>query len=118
MENEKQIQIVGDVYRIRTITDEKSQEGNIITHVYAEADFYDLAFSTDKQPIEFNADTADVPMKYALEGTAWSVGNGNVTRKRAWESEEKNALSILRAVQNILGGYVIFDGAIRSVQFL
>ncbi len=118
IENEKQIQIVDDVYRIRTITDEKSQEGNIITHVYAEADFYDLAFSTDKQPIEFNADTADVPMKYALEGTEWSVGNVNVTTKRTWESEEKNALSILREVQNIHGGDLIFDSANRLVHLL
>src|SRR5699024_6804864 len=33
IENEKQIHIVDDVYRIRTITDEKSQGGNIITQV-------------------------------------------------------------------------------------
>lgn len=118
LENEKQIQIVDDVYRIRTITDEKMQSGEIITTVYAEADFYDLAFSTDKQPIEFNADTADVPMEYALAGTEWSVGSVNVTTKRTWECEEKNALAILRETQNIHGGDLIFDSANRLVHLL
>ncbi len=118
LENEKQIQIVDDVYRIRTITDEKMQGGEIITTVYAEADFYDLAFSTDKQPIEFNADTAEVPMKYALVGTEWSVGTVNVTTKRTWECEEKSALAILRETQNIHGGDLIFDSANRLVHLL
>src|SRR5699024_8379764 len=118
IENEEQIQIIDDVYRIRMITDEKSKEGNIIIDVYAESDFYNLAFITYNQSIEFNADTADVPMKYALEGTEWSVGNVNVTTKRTWESEDKNALSILREVQNIHGGDLIFDSANRLVHLL
>ncbi len=118
IDNEKQVQIVNDVYRIRTLTDEKGSDGSVVTAVYAEAAFYDLAFSVEKAAANFNADTADVPMAYALEGTDWSVGNVTVRTKRTWQSTEKNALSILRQVQNIHGGDLIFDCANRLVHLL
>ncbi len=89
LENEKQVQIVNDIYRIRTLTDNKSEDGRVITQVYAEAVFYDLSFSAEKEPREFNADTADVPMQYALLGTGWTVGNVTVTTKRTWQCTEK-----------------------------
>jgi len=115
LENEKQVQIASDIYRIRTLTDNKSEDGRVITQVYAEAAFYDLSFSAEKDPADFNADAADVPMKYALLGTGWSVGNVTVTAKRTWRCTEKNALSILRTVQNIYGGDLVFDSANRLV---
>jgi phage minor structural protein len=118
LENEKQVQIVNDIYRIRTLTDNKSEDGRVITQVYAEAVFYDLSFSAEKEPMDFNADTADVPMKYALLGTGWTVGNVTVTTKRTWQCTEKNTLSILRAVQNIYGGDLVFDSANRQVHLL
>lgn len=111
LDNEKQVQIVNDVYRIRTLTDDKGADGKVVTSVYAEAAFYDLAFSVEKAAANFNADTAEAPMAYALEGTDWSVGNVTVRTKRTWQSTEKNALSILRQVQNIHGGDLIFDCA-------
>ena len=117
LDNEKQVQIVNDVYRIRTLTDDKGADGKVVTSVYAEAAFYDLAFSVEKASVNFNADT-EVPMAYALEGTGWSVGNVTVRTKRTWESTEKNALSILRQVQNIHGGDLIFDCANRLVHLL
>lgn len=118
LDNEKQVQIVSDIYRIRTLTDEKGTDGSVITTVYAEAAFYDLAFSVEKETVNFNADTADVPMAYALEGTDWSVGTVTVRTLRTWECSEKNALSILRQVQTIHGGDLIFDCANRLVHLL
>lgn len=118
LDNEKQVQIVNDVYRIRTLTDEKGSDGRVVTTVYAEAAFYDLAFSVEKSTVNFNADTADVPMAYALEGTDWSVGNVTVRTLRTWECTEKNALSILRQVQTIHGGDLVFDCANRLVHLL
>lgn len=118
LDNEKQVQIVNDIYRIRTLTDEKGTDGSVITTVYAEAAFYDLAFSVEKETVNFNADTADVPMAYALEGTDWSVGTVMVRTLRTWECSEKNALSILRQVQTIHGGDLIFDCANRLVHLL
>ena len=49
IDNEKKIQIVDDVYKIRTITDVKDSTGSTITQVYAEAEFYDLTFSVRKE---------------------------------------------------------------------
>ncbi len=57
-------------------------------------------------------------MKYALLGTGWSVGNVTVTAKRTWQCTEKNALSILRTVQNIYSGDFVFDSANRFVHLL
>jgi phage minor structural protein len=118
LENEKQVQIVNDIYRIRTLTDNKSEDGRIITQVYAEAAFYDLSFSGEKEPADFNADTADVPMQYALQGTGWSVGNVTVNARRTWQCTEKNALAILWAIQNIYGGDLVFDSANHLVHLL
>ncbi len=60
---------MSDTYRIRTVTDDKDEGGKAITSVYAEAAFYDLSFSVKKEESTFTADTADVPMAYALQGT-------------------------------------------------
>lgn len=118
VENEKQVRIVSDTYRIRTVTDDKDESGKAITSVYAEAAFYDLSFSVKKEENTFTADTADVPMAYALQGTEWEVGVVNVSTKRTWTSTENNALSILRHVQNIHGGDLIFDNANKLVNLL
>lgn len=116
--NEKSVRIVSDTYRIRTVTDDKDESGKAITSVYAEAAFYDLTFSVKKEEQSFTADTADVPMAYALQGTEWEVGTVNVSTKRTWTSTEDNALSILRHVQNIHGGDLIFDNANKLVNLL
>lgn len=119
LDNEKQVQIAEDIYRIRTMTDEKGSDGNsILTTVYAEAAFYDLTFSAEKQPREFNADLPAVPMVFALAGTGWDVGTINVTTLRTWDCQEKNALSILRMVQNIHGGDLVFHSRDRRVDLL
>lgn len=118
LENEKKIQIVDDVYKIRTITDVKDTTGNTVTQVYAEAEFYDLTFSVRKEEKKFDAETADVAMAYALADTEWSVGTVNVTSKRTWTSTEKNALSILRSIANLHGGDLVFDCPNRLVHLL
>jgi phage minor structural protein len=119
LDNEKQVQIAGDIYRIRTLTDEKgSTGGGILTTVYAEAAFYDLTFSTDKQPTEFNAALANEAMAYALEGTGWEIGAVNVSTLRTWDCGEKNALAILRMVQQIHGGGLVFDSRNKMVSLL
>jgi len=118
LDNEKSVQIVSDMYRIRTIIDEKGTGSGAITSVYAEAAFYDLAFSAEKQETEFNADRADAPMRFALQGTGWSLGTVNVTTLRTWVCQGKNALAILRMTANIHGGDLVFDNGNRIVHLL
>lgn len=115
LDNEKMVQVGDEVYRIRTITDEKTADGSTITSVYAEAAFYDLTYSAEKQPREFNATLADEPMRFALEGTGWEVGEVDVRTMRSWMCEEKNALAILRMVQSLHGGDLVFDNKNKRV---
>lgn len=118
IDSEKKIQIVDDIYKVRTMTDTKDSAGNLATEVYAEAEFYDLTFSVRKEERKFDAETAEVAMAYALEGTEWSVGTVNVRTKRTWTSIEKNTLSILRSVADLHGGDLVFDCPNRLVHLL
>ncbi len=116
--NEKRIKISNEVYSIRMITDEKDNEGKIITSVYGESSFYDLAFSPKKEIKDFNAETALTPLTYALEGTGWEVGTVDVPSLRTWQCSEKNALAILRQTQAMHGGDLIFDSIGKLVHLL
>jgi phage minor structural protein len=119
LDNEKQVQIAGEIYRIRTLTDEKGSDGaGILTTVYAEAAFYDLTFSAEKQPIEFNAALANEAMAYALTDTGWDIGTVNVSTLRTWDCQEKNALAVLRMVQQIHGGDLVFHSRNRLVDLV
>lgn len=119
LDNEKQVQIAGDIYRIRTLTDERDANGSgILTSVYAEAAFYDLTFSAEKDPTEFNAALATEAIAYALADTGWNVGTVDVTTLRTWSCSDKNALAILRSTQQIHGGDLIFDSRNRLVNLL
>ncbi|MGF7143219.1 phage minor structural protein [Anaerotaenia torta] len=118
LDNEKQVQVAGDIYRIRTLTDDKGSDGRVVTQVYAEAAFYDLSFSVEKEPQEYNAETAEAPMSYALLGTGWSLGTITVATRRTWTCSETSALAILRAAADIHGGDLIFDSANREVSLL
>lgn len=115
LENEKKIQIVDDIYKIRTVSDIKDMQGGTVTEVYAEAEFYDLNVSIRKPEKSFDAETPEAAMAFALEGTEWSVGTVNVRTKRTWVSAEKNALSVLRAIADLHGGDLVFDCPNRLV---
>lgn len=118
IDSEKKIQIVDDVYKVRTVTDTRDTDGSAVTEVYAEAEFYDLTFSVRKEERTFEAEYPETAMAYALEGTEWSVGTVTVRTQRTWTSTEKNALSILRNVANLHGGDLVFDCPNRLVHLL
>jgi len=118
IDSEKKIQIVDDIYKVRTVTDSKDTDGSSVTEVYAEAEFYDLTFSVLKEEKTFEAEYPETAMAYALSGTEWAVGTVNVRTKRTWTSSEKNALSILRNVADLHGGDLVFDCANRLVHLL
>lgn len=118
IDSEKKIQIVDDVYKVRTVTDTRDTDGSAVTEVYAEAEFYDLIFSVRKEERTFEAEYPETAMAYALEGTEWSVGTVTVRTKRTWTSTEKNALSILRNTADLHGGDLVFDCPNRLVNLL
>lgn len=115
IDNEKKIQIADNVYKIRTITDKKDSNGDAVTSVYAEAEFYDLAFSGRAEEKAFDAADARTAMVYALKNTGWLVGFVTVNTYRTWTNTEKNALSILRNIADLYGGDLVFDSQNRLV---
>lgn len=118
IKNEKKIQIVDDIYKVRTVTNVKDTDGSTATQVYAEAEFYDLAFAAVKEEKSFDAVRADVPMSYALQGTGWTVGRVEVNTYRTWTSQDKNPLALLRSVAKMHGGDLVFDCPNRMVHLL
>jgi phage minor structural protein len=108
--SETQVQAADDIYRIRTITDEKSQDGKGVTSVYAEAAFYDLSYGQEeKPPQDFDAAPPDAAVQYALKGTGWAIGSIDIATRRTWRCEETNPLAILRKAAGIYGGDLVFD---------
>lgn len=118
IDSEKKIQIVDDVYKVRTVTDTRDTDGSAVTEVYAEAEFYDLTFSVRKEERTFEAEYPETAMAYALEGTEWSVGTVTMRTQRTWTSRSKNALSILRNIADLHGGDLVFDCPNRLVHLL
>ena len=116
--NEKQIQIADDIYRVRSITDERESGGGIVSFVYAEASFYDLGYGIKKESRDFEATTPETEMDYALQNTDWSRGDVNVSTRRTWRSEEKNPLAIIREIQRIHGGDLTFDNKNKIIGLL
>jgi phage minor structural protein len=115
---ERRLQAAGQQYRVRTLEDSRDGKNAPMRLVYAEAAFYDLAYSGKKDPREFNAALPNEAMEYALEGTGWGVGQVTVSTKRTWTSDEKNALAVLRKMQNIHGGDLVFDTQNQLVSLL
>lgn len=118
LDNEKKIQFTDDVYLIRTITDTKSESGEIITEVYAEAEYYNLAFSDPIEEIEFDSATAVEVMEYGARNSGWTVGQVDNTKTRNWEVRESNVLAYMRRVQEIWGGDLVFDAENHTINLL
>ena len=118
IDNEKKIQIVDDVYKIRTITDVKDSTGSTITQVYAEAEFYDLTFSVRKEEKKFDAETADVATGLRSGRHRMECRHGQCDHQAYLDFHGKNALSILRSIANLHGGDLVFDCPNRLVHLL
>ena len=72
IDSEKKIQIVDDVYKVRTVTDTRDTDGRAVTEVYAEAEFYDLTFSVRKEERTFEAEYPETAMAYALDCSSFT----------------------------------------------
>lgn len=118
LENEALIRVGEKEYRIRMRHDTKPETGPSLTEVFAESFFYDLAYSVKKNPIVFENETALLPMRYAVEDTGWRVDVVEGEATRSFEATETNALALLRTVQELYGGDLIFDDKEKTVSLL
>lgn len=118
LQNQAEVRISGNAYKIKTITDWKEHGQNKTTHVYAENLFYDLARAAKLETTVFDTVRALSPMTYALQNTEWSVGLIDITTTRSFESDENNPLALLQLVADIYNGELVFDSVHKSVSLL
>ncbi|WP_443453434.1 phage tail spike protein [Glutamicibacter arilaitensis] len=115
--NERFVEVAGERYRIRRITDQRSGR-KVHRSVYAEAEFYDLATAGQIDAREFRQVSAGDVMTIALAGTGWTVGVANVRTLRTYSIEDTNPLALLREVQKNHGGDLVFDNRNHRVSLV
>lgn len=115
--NERFVEVAGERYRIRRITDARSGR-KVHTSVFAEAEFYDLATSGQIDAQEFRQVAAGDVMTIALAGTGWTVDVANVRTLRTYSIENTNPLALLREVQKNHGGDLVFDNRNHRVSLV
>ena len=115
--NEAVVRVAGQHYTIRQTTTLRDGGTPTIT-VKAEADWYDLA----RKPRLAARDWADsqpgAELDAALAGTGWSVGAVTTATRRTWSWQPGNPLEVLRQIQQVHGGDLVFDTAARTVSLL
>lgn len=115
--NEQFVEVEGERYRIRRITDARSGR-KVHTTVFAEAEFYDLATAGQIDAQEFRQVAAGDVMTIALAGTGWTVDVANVRTLRTYSIENTNPLALLREVQKNHGGDLVFDNRNHRVSLV
>lgn len=115
--NERVVEAAGDKWWIRRVTTSRAGRQTRL-EVYAEAAFYDLASAGQIDGRQWNGVAAGTVMRAALEGTGWTVGVANVSTRRTYETEDSNPLALLRTVQEVHGGDLVFDNRARTVSLV
>lgn len=109
------IQVYNDMYTVRKIIDSRDK-GVLVTHVYAEAGFYDLQYAPPVKEREFSIETPEILIKYILSNSGWELGETDIYSTRDFSIENNsNCLELLRNIQSIFGGDLIFDSKIKKV---
>lgn len=117
VKDERKVTVAGTTYKVRRLTS-KHSGADLITEVYCEALWYDLATAGQISGREWTQVTAGDVMTVALAGTGWTVGTANVTTLRTYTTEDMNPLELLREVQKQHGGELIFDTENFTVSLL
>ena len=74
LNNQVEIHIDGQVYKIKTVKDKKEHGQPKVTHVYAENIYYDLARASKLSNTVFDKVKAKTTLDFALQNTEWNVG--------------------------------------------
>lgn len=117
IENERVVDAAGDSWWIRKVTKFRSGQ-QVRLKVYAEARFYELATAGQVDGRAWNQVVAGTVMTAALAGTGWTVDVASVSTRRTYETENMNPLDLLRTVQEVHGGDLVFDNKNRRVSLV
>jgi phage minor structural protein len=112
---ESLVRLYDSMYTIRKISDNR-EGAKLTTVVYAEAGFYDLNYAQPIKEKEFQASTPDAIINYILSGTGWQLEETNIYLTRDFSIENNsNCLELLRNVQSLFGGDLIFNNELKKV---
>src|SRR5690606_5563629 len=103
-------------FYIRRIEDD-DEGGKTIRTFYCEAAWYDLATKPHVAEFAFHSSYPDAPLIKALQGTGWSlvfVDSGFELRDMVLEGKH-NPLKLIRGVQEVWGGDIVFDNVNKTV---
>jgi len=114
--NEYKITIPDNEFYVRKIWDDDSS-GKMIRTFYCEAAWYDLATKPKIKDLSYLNTYPDVPLTHILKDTGWSlsyVEAGFDVRDISTEGK-LNPLELIRSVQEVWGGDIVFDNVRRTV---
>jgi len=118
IENQAEVRLGENVYKIKTVTDSKEHGKPKVTHVYAENIYYDLARAARKAAAVFDTSTAKAAMEYALMGTDWNIGKCVFTTTKSFESDKDNPLAVLQLIADLFYGELIFHPVEKTVDLV
>lgn len=108
------IRLFDEFYIVKKIEDERTDR--TIKKVYAEALFYYLGKMPPLREKDFLSTTASAVINYILEGTGWELETCDITITRDFSIDNlANCLEMLRNVQKLWGGDLIFDNSHKTV---
>lgn len=116
--NQVEVHIDGQVYKIKTVKDKKEHRQPKVTHVYAENIYYDLARASKLSNTVFDKVKAKTTLDFALQNTEWNVGQIEINAARSFESECKNPLELLQLIADIYNGELVFDSLAKTVSLV
>ena len=116
--NQVEVHIDGQVYKIKTVKDKKEHGQPKVTHVYAENIYYDLARASKLSNTVFDKVKAKTTLDFALQNTEWNVGQIEINAARSFESECKNPLELLQLIADIYNGELVFDSLAKTVSLV
>lgn len=112
---EDEVHVAGDIFIIRTIQP-GWDSGTLVTQVYAEAKWYDIAGFDPIQPMTMTGATAISVMEALLQSTDWSPGVVDVTTVADFSlTQVTNPLAAIMGMPAVFGGELEFDDSNKAV---
>ena len=118
LNNQVELRLENQVYKVKELTDKKENGSLKITHVYAENIYYDLARATRLQTTVFDASKAKSALTYALQNTDWNIGRIEINQAKSFESLENNPLALLQLIADIYNGELVFHSVEKTIDLV
>lgn len=118
LNNQVELRLEDQIYKVKKLTDKKVKGSVKITHVYAENIYYDLARAARLESMVFDVSKAKTAITYALQNTDWNIGSIGINTAKSFESEEDNPLALLLLIADVYNGELVFHSVEKTVDLV